>query len=278
MCAPRTVVGADHLDLLVTAAVRYRVLPSRVAAALSTGPGQLRTTPVAAGALPDDPTTAGRLLLEQNLAAARWRAARGRGALDLQPPSVGPAAGDALDYQHRPVEQFEPVEVIKAAHCYQHLTGDSPDWAGSDARRLVTALAHAATHRLPGYSAATWHWTRPPARTGAPVGLRRSWVPAEDGVEWVTPAELAQRWDDAALVLISAEALDDVPAGMRVREAVYLCTRTHIDAVDWPAVVRLQPDVVVTLPTARDWLLEQLADPARATRRNRLDPGTVARP
>lgn len=247
----------DHLDLLVSACVRYGLLVSSTTAAFS--PAAADASTVAS------PTAAGRLLLEENLAALRWRHGRGRGALHLP--------DDQLHYDHRPVDRLEPVEVVKAGHAYQHLAVDSPGWSGSAARRLVDAVVHAATERLPGYAEAPWHWTRPPARPGPPVGLRGEWTPVDRGVVWVRPGELAQRWDEAALVVLTVDALDELPAGLPARPGVYLCAPGTVDDEHWPAVTQLQPDVVVLVPAGRAWLLEQLDDPATSVQRPRVGQG-----
>lgn len=244
----------DHLDLLVSASVRFQLLVAPTTAAFS--PSAPEHAPAGT------PTAAGQLLLEENLAALRWRRDRGRGRLDLP--------DEQLHYEHRPVTRFEPVEVLKAAHAYQHLACDSPGWAESAGHRLLDAIVLAASQRLPGYAAAAWHWTRPPARTGDPVGLRASWRPVERGVAWLTPDELAQRWDTAALVVLTVDALDQLPAGLPGRPGVYLCVQGAVTDRQWPAVTRLQHDVLVQLPAGRAWLLEQLADPAMSVQTSQL--------
>jgi len=258
MSPNRTVAGRDHLDLLVTAAGEYGLLVDETTAAFSRAAAGIIATPSAAG----------QLLIEENVAAVRWQTSRGRGnvRLDLE----------LLHYDHRPVDFLEPVEVIKAAHCYQHLAGESPGWAGSAANRLITAIVHAATERLPGYAESPWHWTRPKVRRGTPIGLCRDWVPLDEGVTWVTPAELSAGWEDASLVLICVQALTDLPADLPRRPGVYVCASRILDEAYWEGITRLSPDVVVTLPSGRDWLLEQLGEPQRASRRSRLNPALPA--
>jgi hypothetical protein len=260
MSSTAGVISSDHLDLLVTAAVRYRVLVSPTTAAFSPA--------VESAITPATPTEAGRLLLEQNLAAIRWKTSRTRIEDTL--------LDEQITYEYRPVEDyFEPVEVIKAAHCYQHLTAGGPIWDGSAAQRLLSAIVHAATQWLPGYAAAAWEWTRPARRTGQPIGLCRQWVPVERGVRWVGPAELEQEWDTAALVLVTLEALDDIPVGLDPRPGVYVCTGTRVDTDAWAAIERLHADIVVMLPAGRGWLLEQLRQPTTAYRRSALHPPAV---
>ncbi|SDY85049.1 hypothetical protein SAMN05661080_04802 [Modestobacter sp. DSM 44400] len=133
------VLDTDHLDLLISAATAYGQLTSTTTAAFSPTHAAALTA-----ATPDE---AGQLLLEENLAAARWRSHRGRGRLP---------AGHPMTYRHRPVSYWEPVEVIKAVHAYTHASADSPGWAGSAAHRLTADVAHAAAQRLPGYAEAPW--------------------------------------------------------------------------------------------------------------------------
>lgn len=244
----------DHLDLLVSASVRFNLLVAPTTAAFS--PATAQATVAAT------PTAAGRLLLEENLAALRWRSGRGRGPLEV--------SAEQLHYEHRPVARFELVEVIKAAHAYERLALGSPGWAGSAAHRLVDEIVHAATQRLPGYVDAAWRWTRPPVRAGVPIGLRRDWTPVERGVSWLQPSELVRRWDTAALVVLTVEALVELPCGLPARPGVYLCVQGAVQDQLWPAVTRLQHDVLVQLPAGRPWLLEQLADPAASVQSSQL--------
>jgi hypothetical protein len=165
--APVDVVGCDHLDLLVSAAVRYRVLAGPTAAAFSAA-GE-------SAGIVATPSDAGRLLLKQNRASARWKSVRARVEADMSDV-------ETLHYEHRRVEDFEPIEVIKAAHGYQQRVADGPIWNGTAAQRLLDAIVYAAIQRLPGYAEAAWEWTRKTHRLGAPVGLRRHWVPVDRGV------------------------------------------------------------------------------------------------
>lgn len=170
--------GADHLDLLVSAATAYGQLTNLTTATFSRAPAAAFTT-----AFPDE---AGQLLLEENLAAARWRSHRGRGQLP---------AGHLMTYRYRPVEDWEPVEVIKAVHAYSHATADSPGWAGSAAHRLTADVAHSAAQHLPGYAETPWSWRRPAAPAG-PIGLHDTWCPDVAGITWVELAELLEGWPD----------------------------------------------------------------------------------
>ena len=157
-------VSHDHLDLLVRAAQRLALLVPTATAAFSPAAA------ISAGVV-GTPTAAGRLLLEENLAAVRWRRDRGRGRLELP--------DGQLHYEHRPVARFGLVEVLKAAHAYQQLAADSPGWGRQRdpaAGRCGRARRHPAAARLrrgcrPLDPAAGPY--RTPNRTQAPVGARR---------------------------------------------------------------------------------------------------------
>ncbi|GAA4757367.1 hypothetical protein GCM10023328_46610 [Modestobacter marinus] len=235
-------VDADHLDLLVSAAIAYGQLTSATRAAFS---------PVHAAAVTAaSPDEAGQLLLEENLAAARWRAGRGRGRLP---------AGRLLTYRHRPVEDWEPVEVLKAVHAYSHATADSPGWAGSAAHRFTVDVAHAAAQHLPGYAEAPWRWRRP-SRPGVPVGLCGTWRPDVADISWTTPTELLQRWAHADAVVLTSEVLEQLPAKLPTRSGpVYLLTRPGgLTPHQWELAGLLGQALLVELPTAAAWLQEQL--------------------
>lgn len=231
-------IPLDHLDLLVTAASRY---------------GVLRT--VAFGDGPVDPGRAAALLLDEQLAAARWHADRGRAALELPPHLLG--------YRHRPVGHLDPVEVVKACHAYQHCAAPSPGWPASLASRLVDAVLLEATRRVPGYTAAPWRWTRPSTMSGAPVGLRRSWAPPLPTVRWLESAELVDYWPVASHVVVTLEALLDVPVGLPARPRTYLVSGDQVPTDMWPAISASTASTLVMLPAGLPWLLEEL-DPAVA--------------
>jgi len=235
-------VEADHLDLLISAATAYGQLTSATTAAFS--------PTHAAAVTAASPDEAGQLLLEENLAAARWRSRRGRSRLP---------AGHLAVYRHRPVLDWEPVEVIKAVHAYSHATADSPGWAGSAAHRLTADVAHAAAQRLPGYAEAPWWWRRP-IKPAGPVGLRGSWEPEVAGVSWITPTELLPRWADAGAIVLTSEVLNQLPTELPARLGpVYVLTRPGgLTTRQWKSAGVLDQAVLVELPTAAAWLDQRL--------------------
>lgn len=57
-------------------------------------------------------------------------------------------------HNHWPV--FDPVQVIKAIHCYEYQTCEHPEWEQSQAFAFCKHLERAAIDVLPGYEDAEW--------------------------------------------------------------------------------------------------------------------------
>lgn len=245
MTATPQLLTGDHIDLLITAALRWRVLTDHTTAAFTSTERHL----VVATA-----NEAGRILQQENLAALRWLSDRGRSRL----------ADRAIPEPHvfTEVDALDPVEVIKACHAYQHLCSPSPGWSGSTAHRLVAAITTAATHRLAGYAEAPWVWTRPQVRSGAPVALGRQWRPELPGISWVDATRLVQAWQSASLIVVTTEAAPDLPDGLPTRSGLFLLTNSdHPDQV-WEAVASVAPEAVLYWPVCEDWLAEQVREPS----------------
>ncbi len=246
MSPTSALLGTDHLDLLVTAACHWRILTSRTAAAFSRAEAHL----VVAGA-----TEAGRMLQQENLAAIRWYSDRGRGRLvDRLVPEP---------YAYTEVDRLDPVEVIKACHAAEAACEAAPGWGGSTARRLLTALVTAASYRLEGYADAPWIWTRPARRSGPPIAVGDAWRPALPGVTWVDVDQVAERWQEASLVIVTSDVAAQLPTTLPPRAGVFLlAAHEPVDEV-WQAIIALDDQAVVMFwPTCEPWLREQLADPA----------------
>jgi len=246
MTSTTQILGSDHLDLLVTAALRWRILTSRTAAAFSQAESHLV---VATG------TEAGRLVQQENLAAVRWLSDRGRGRLaDRATPEP---------YAFTEVEHLVPVEVIKACHAAEAMCSSSPGWSASTARRLLVAISTAASHRVDGYSIAPWQWTRPHRRSGPAVAVGAGWRPELPGVAWIEPEELVERWTDASLVVISTEVAATLPPDLPPRAGVFLLADREPQEDVWSAIVALDSQALVLFwPACRPWLAEQVSDPA----------------
>ena len=57
--------------------------------------------------------------------------------------------------------RFDPVQVIKACHCFDYQSCEHDEWEASEAKAFIEALKASVCHRLPGYDAAQWG---PPAK------------------------------------------------------------------------------------------------------------------
>ncbi len=234
-----TVVSADHLDLLLTAAARYGVLsnPTRAAFTCTTHSGALIS-----------PTAAGRLMLEHSICAAR-------STLGGSDPVLDP---ELRAYHHVPVFTVDPVEVLKAAHTYEDQAQTSPQWSGSTAAQILQKLTRAAAEHLPGYDCALSQWRRPPVRTGYPVGLRREWEPLSEGIRWVSPRELVAHWDTAAVVVLTVPALPDLPVDLPGRAGVYVVAGSPVSEVEWQQIMAGPSPVLVEFPAGDRWLRDEL--------------------
>lgn len=241
---------ADHLDLLVTAADLWGVIGGPAAGHLpAQGVPAVRTT-----------EQAGMLLRTEHVLAREWLAVQGRTPLaDL---AVLPG------YSFRSVDHVEPVEVIKACHAYEHVTGTSPGWDGSLAQRFVRAVLTAAEHRLEGYDLAPWLWTRPQVRSGPAVGFGGAWRPPV-AVRWVDVADLERDWSTASLVVVTAEVAHAVPAWLPRRGGLFVVADRSLDDQLWTDVDELGPEVMLFWPAGAAWLEEQLRHPEPRFTRHR---------
>ncbi|MFE5339670.1 hypothetical protein ACFQ80_05595 [Isoptericola sp. NPDC056578] len=236
----------DHIDLLVTAAARWQILTDPTTAAFA-GDHHLGLTP----------TQAGQQLRQENLAATAHLADQG----SLKPADLV----DPGPYTHEPIQHVDPVEVIKAVHAAQHACAPSPRWQHGTARKLLTAVATAATYRLPGYADAPWLWTRPQRRTGMPLGIATGDdYPPIPGLQWHAPGEqLHDLWAKAPLVLITPAAALELPADLAARSGVFILTTTETQAKIWLAVRDLKMQTgVLHWPTCEPWLTGQLREPS----------------
>lgn len=230
-----TELTRDHIDLLITAAQRYGLLPSH-------REGETSASPDAAG-----------LMLARQLSAARGRAR-------------------LAAYSATTIPAFEPVEVIKACHSYTHAAGKHQHWKLSAARQWIETLLRAATEQLPGYSDAAWSYSKvTDTSTSKVIGFKHSWSPDIEGVIWVDREQLQQQWMGAEIVIVTDEALVGLPQAMPERSGVYLCCSSN-EIPGWFDVGRLNPDVIVSLPEGRRWLHDQVSDPIRAYRLARDTP------
>ena len=237
-----SVVGQDHLDLLVAAGFAYGLVadPTSTAFGRSGSFFAARST-----------TEIGRILQQQNQASLDWLSRCGR--LRLADRGQRPL------YVHEPVaaSHIVPVEVLKACQAFEHACQPAPGWQASRARQYVVALTAAAVRRLPGYAEAPWVWTRPPNRSGPPIAYGASWRPPIDGLLWVDEDDLMDQWHTARLVVVTVDVAATLPA-LPSRPALFVLTRQEIPDETWPAVEGLAPECIVFYPVAAPWLSERL--------------------
>jgi hypothetical protein len=165
-------------------------------------------------------------------------------------------------YEFRRVDDLVAVEVIKAAHAARHLCAGALHWETSEAARLLDAITVAASQRLPGYAAAPYHWTRPATRTGRPVAIGVSWKPPVPGVTWIEPSAAPEVWNSASLIVITSEALAELPAGMPARSGVFTLDPSAPAPAVWDSVSGSPSSALLFWPTCREWLAEQTEAPA----------------
>ena len=60
------------------------------------------------------------------------------------------------EYQPLPWVEYEPVQIIKACHCYDYQACENPDYPSTLAHEILRMIESANINRLPGYDAAAW--------------------------------------------------------------------------------------------------------------------------
>jgi len=239
------VLHADHVDLLVTAALRWGLveipLDQRDAA------GVVETV---------IGTAVGRLLLTANAAAATALGRTGRNRPVDRSVPVGA-------YAYRPVLNLAPLEVIKAAQAAEQMCAPAPTWSGDHARELLTAILAAACYRLPGYAGAPFAWSRPDRYDGPPTAIGLDWRPPIAGVRWVGIDAVRTAWVSASALLVSGQVAALLPADLPSRPRVYLLVDECDPEVAWQAVEVMDGhELVLPWPASRAWLGEQLGAPS----------------
>ena len=146
------VVDRDVISYLVSAAQSRRVLGA--GSALSWHAKGVRHTldfmdrEGAAGV--------GQMLWSENIASVMHRYPD-----DSRGELPGPIGEDFVYSEHlRYTRPIDPVQVLKACHCFCYQSCEHEDWEESSAHAFVLALIHRACSALPGYEEAEW---------GAPV-------------------------------------------------------------------------------------------------------------
>lgn len=128
------VVSKTEIAYLVEAGAVWRVYAEV--------PGELQRGP-----LPDERRARealGQMLSDENVRSvnARYREDDEAETYDEQPRMLW--------------HSFDPVQVIKCAHCYEYQSCEHEGWAHSKAKGYIDSLIKCAIGKLPGYNAAKW--------------------------------------------------------------------------------------------------------------------------
>ena len=233
---PHDAIPADQLDLLASAAQIYGQLVSPTTAVFC--------PPAGRGRFAISEMVAARLLHDDQLAALRR--------------SGGSDVTDAdEEYEYRPVDTVDPVAVLKACDSYEDVAEVAPGWASGEGRRLISAIRSAAIRYLPGYDQAPVRWTRPSARPVV-IGARHQWTPIPNGVDWLPPGDIAAAWSTADHILITVDAIGDLPTGLAARPDVYLLAGETITTSQWKRIAVMPVTSLVMCPIGLDWLLPHI--------------------
>jgi hypothetical protein len=145
------IVGKDHIDLLVTAALH--------------GPGDERTVSpgntwqrlVRFG----EADALGAMLIGENIASVSYR--YGGESLETLPGPLDTA--ELVTYSWQATPRLPAAALLKAISCYEYQSCEHDAWETSKAKQFCSALRHALISTLPGYSdAPTWEYCRDTAR------------------------------------------------------------------------------------------------------------------
>lgn len=131
------IVGTDHIDYLVAAAIQFNIPYGRIV-----WEGQR----VEIG----NADAVGAGLLRENIASVMHRYSHRD---DVHAP-------DPDAYRYRPFGAIDPVQTIKAVGCLEYQSCEHPEWKDSDAARFCDHLRDVAISRVPGYDDAQWEVSR----------------------------------------------------------------------------------------------------------------------
>ena len=125
-------VSNNHIQYMLDAAVRYGVTYKNTAGHWD----RIER---------NDFDKMGKLLQDENWASVSHRYA-------------DPSGMEEPTFENSGVTPFEidPVQVIKACHCYSYQSCEHPGWEGSVAQEFTARLLNAAAGRVEGYDDAEW--------------------------------------------------------------------------------------------------------------------------
>ena len=93
---------------------------------------------------PENPTSVGRMLLEENTASVNHL------YNEHHAPNL------PYTYRHPRHTSWSIPELLNALHCYQHQACEHPGWDSSGARAFCQAVQQRLIRRLPGYLDGPW--------------------------------------------------------------------------------------------------------------------------
>lgn len=104
-------------------------------------------------------TEVGQMLWDENIASVAYRYP------DSIPEGLpGPVNDSGYSYFHEDIAvgyRWDPVQILKAADCYQYQSCEHPGWWNSSAREFIDVLRKLAWTKVAGYEDAEWghpHW------------------------------------------------------------------------------------------------------------------------
>lgn len=140
------IVGTDHIDYLVSAAVD-----------VGTNGGGFGIYWGGERIDWESATRVGAALLAENIASVAYRYAGSDPGWELPGPIPTPSPEE---YEYQPFLTVEPAQVLKALDCYESQSCEHPGWQESDARRFCDALRRRYSAMMPGYEDALWEVSR----------------------------------------------------------------------------------------------------------------------
>ncbi len=141
-------VEREHIAFLVQAARSRRIGGgSRFYYYHNGGPYYLESN--------DDGAKLGQMLWDENMKSCNARYPGSEG----NPENLPGPIGEDFEFRREDLKvlmHVNPVEVIKACHCYAYQACEHDGWLESASWAFIDSLISAATHALPGYDDAPW--------------------------------------------------------------------------------------------------------------------------
>jgi hypothetical protein len=148
------ILGKDHIDYLVTAAIDLGT-NGWYGVYFTTWGVRCRVDITSCD-------TVGTMLIKENIASVQYRY-HGE-SLDTLPGPIDKT--ELLDYEYHRFRPFDGhdidtiAQVVKAVACYEYQACEHPEWEDSGAKRVCDAIVKGYIMRLPGYEDAQWEVER----------------------------------------------------------------------------------------------------------------------